>query len=86
MNVDAALVRERGVTFVVVVVQKNVVHSPTTRTDTAAGFASYWPDVPVVLMAQDASGVPEYWGRDDIVRFLASVPIESLPWRTWTIR
>jgi hypothetical protein len=86
MNVDAALVSEQGVTFVVVVVQNSVLSSPTTRTATAAGFAPYWPGVPIVLMAQDARGAPEYWGRTDLAQFLASVPVESLPWRSWTIR
>lgn len=37
-------------------------------------------------MAQDSRGVPEYYGRDDIVRFLAGIPMESLPWKSWSLR
>ena len=36
-------------------------------------------------MSQDGRGVPSYWGRPDIVRFLASVPINALPWRNYRL-
>jgi hypothetical protein len=40
--------------------------------------------VPVVLMAQDCRGVPEYFGRQDIVRFLSSVPLSAIPWQEFS--
>jgi hypothetical protein len=72
MNVDAALVKEQGVTFAVVVVNREAL-SPTQRDRTVAGLTRFWPGVPIVLMAQDSRGAPEYYGRSDIVKFLASV-------------
>lgn len=39
----------------------------------------------MVLMAQDYSGRPKYYGRDDIVRFLASILMEAIPWKEYTI-
>jgi hypothetical protein len=46
-----------------------------------------WPvfRVPVVLMSQDGSGRPTYFGRPDIARFLANVPVNSIPWKQYTI-
>ena len=85
MFVDAALTKEQGVTFVVVVVQKHVLTSSRSRTETANGLAVHWPGIPVVLMAQDARGRAEYWGRQDIVQFLAGVPVEALPWQRWNL-
>lgn len=41
--------------------------------------------MPTVLMAQDSRGVPTYYGRDDIVRFLSNTPMEGLPWREYTV-
>ena len=85
MRVDAALVKDRGVTFAVVAVKRHVLSSPSSRDDMVLGFQAYWPGVPVILMAQNSRGTPEYYGRNDIVRFLASVPMEALPWRSWEL-
>jgi hypothetical protein len=38
-----------------------------------------------VLMAQDTSGRPTYYGRQDISRFLASVPMRAIPWREYAL-
>jgi hypothetical protein len=85
MRIEAALVREQGVTFAVLAVKPDVLRSPTRRDETSTGFAALWPGKPVILMAQDSRGVPEYYGRRDIVRFLATVPMETLPWRSWSV-
>jgi hypothetical protein len=84
MQVDAALVKERGVTFAVVVVKSYVLTSQR-RDQIAARYADHWSGVPVVLMAQDTRGVPKYYGRHDIVDFLASIPVRALPWRKWSL-
>lgn len=84
MSIDAALVREHGVTFAVVVVKAHVVASESSRDEAAASFAAKFPGVPIVLMAQDGRGRPTYWGRSDIVRFLARVPFQRLPWKRWS--
>lgn len=85
MNVHAALVKQQGVTFAVVVVKPHVLASVPQRDQAITGFQTYWPGVPIVLMAQDARGVPKYYGRDDVVRFLASVPMKALPWKSWSL-
>ncbi len=86
MNIEAALVKEQGQTFAVVIVKKGVLDDPSEdrRRETAGSMARYFPGVPIVLMAQDSRGRPEYWGRRDIVDFLANVPFEALPWRRYT--
>jgi len=35
-------------------------------------------------MAQDYRGVPAYYGRKDISRFLANIPLHAIPWREYT--
>jgi hypothetical protein len=84
MKFQAALVKEQGVTFAVVVVKRHVLSSPD-RQQTQASLSPAFGGVPVVLMAQDSSGTPTYSGRPDLVRFLANIPMESLPWREWTV-
>jgi hypothetical protein len=85
MQIDAALVKEQGVEFAVVVVKPSVLSSPTLRDDLQTACQRYWPQTPIVLMAQDPRGTPKYYGRSDIVRFLASIPSSALPWRRWTV-
>lgn len=84
MQIDAALVKEQGVTFAVVAVKPHVLTSQR-RDRIASAYADHWNGVPVVLMAQDSRGKPKYYGRHDIVEFLASVPFEALPWRKWSL-
>lgn len=84
MSFDAALVREQGVTFAVVVVKNHVVSSDSSRRDAMNAFGTHFPGVPIVLMAQDGRGRPTYWGRPDIVRFLARVPVNALPWNRFS--
>lgn len=81
---DAALVREQGVTFAVVVVQGHVFGSEASKASAAATFAAKFPGVPIVLMKQGGRGRATYWGRTDIVRFLSGVPINALPWKRYS--
>ena len=38
-----------------------------------------------MLMTQDFNGTPTYYGRSDIAEFMASVPLEAVPWKEYTI-
>jgi hypothetical protein len=84
MRVQGAVVREQGQTFAVVVVKPYVIQSLSEARNAIQSFAPFF-GVPVVLMAQDRGGRPTYYGRPDIARFLASVPLESIPWHEYTI-
>ena len=84
MSFDAALVREQGVTFAVVAVKRQVLGSESSREEAIGAFAAQFPGVPIVLMAQDGRGRPTYWGRNDIVRFLARIAHTRLPWKRYS--
>lgn len=85
MQFEGALVRERNVTFAVVIVKKHVLDNGTQAETVANGFRPAFPGVPIVLMAQDCRGTPTYRGRRDIVNFLTRVPVHALPWRRYTL-
>jgi hypothetical protein len=86
MQIDAALVREQGVNFVVVAVKRPVLDQSASKKGQIAGqFSTAFGSVPVVLMTQDFKGVPIYWGRQDLVRWLSNVPFELLPWGTYSV-
>lgn len=85
MTIEAALVKEQGVTFAVVPVKPHILASPAARNSTMAGLQPHWPGAHIVLMARDVRGRPKYFGRPDIVRFLSNTPVEALPWGRWAI-
>ena len=85
MRFQGAVVREQDVTFAVVVVKKYILDNPTRREEVRSGFGAVFPGIPVTLMAQDYRGRSQYHGRRDIVRFLANVPFQAIPWRWYAL-
>ncbi len=49
-----------------------------------SSFQPLFPGLPLVLMAQDSRGTPTYYGRRDIAKFMANVPLSSVPWKEYT--
>ena len=87
MKLQGAIVKEQGVSFAIVIVKNQVMQGPeANRRDTLRAFQPYFPGLPVILMAQDHNGTPEYYGRKDIVRFLANIDHRRIPWKEYTFR
>ena len=89
MKFQGALIEEQGVKFAIVIVEKR--HLDSNRRREADGIiqsfqVSVFPGIPVVLMAQDHRGTPTYYGREDIAKFMANVPLENVPWEEYTVR
>lgn len=80
MKITAAVVREQQTTFAVVVVTPTAMQ-PHNRDQTQRQLQPLFPGRPLVLMSQDHTGTPTYWGRSDIIRFLAAMDPARLPWR-----
>ena len=85
MKFQGALLKEQGVTFAIVIVKPDVIRDSHRASQTVDGFRGVFGAVPIILMAQDSRGIPTYRGRPDIVRFLANVPMASIPWREYTV-
>lgn len=83
MTFQGAIVKEQGVTFAIVIVKKSVIDNRSEAGRAIISFQPYFPGLPVVLMAQDHRGVPTYYGRNDIAKFLASVPLQAIPWKEY---
>ena len=85
MKFEGAVIKEQGVTFAVAIVKRSVLDSPSRREEAARVFSGLFDGLPVVLMAQDSRGVPTYWGRPDLTRFMANVPLEAVPWSEYRV-
>jgi hypothetical protein len=85
MQIEGAVIREQGQTFAVVVVKPEVLQNSSQAQSAILSFMPVFPGMPVVLMAQNHRGVPTYYGRNDISRFMASVPLRAIPWRRYDV-
>lgn len=85
MQFDGAVIKEQGVTFAIVVVKPNVLDSSSQREETRKGFSHVFPNMPIILMAQNSRGIPTYSGRTDIVNFLANVHPSRIPFKKYSI-
>lgn len=84
MRFQGAVIKEQGITFAIVIVKRHVVDNRSEAAAAIAGFQPWFPGIPVILMAQDSRGIPTYFGRTDIARFMSSVPVSAVPWREYT--
>lgn len=82
---QGAVIKEQGITFAIVIVKSHVLNSQTESEKTAQTFGGVFPGMPIVLMAQNSRGVPTYWGRKDIVKFLGNLHISQIPWNEYTL-
>lgn len=85
MQFEGAVIREQNVTFAIVIVKRHVVDDRIQANNAIRAFGPAFPGLPVVLMAQDSRGTPTYFGRRDISQFLASVPLNAIPWKRYTL-
>jgi hypothetical protein len=85
MKVTGALVKEQGVEFAIVSVQRRAVLSHTSAAKAIRQLGHVFGNRPAVLMAQDHNGTPTWHGRRDLVRFLRNVSVRAIPWRQYTI-
>lgn len=85
LDFQGAVIKEQGVTFGIVIVKRGVLNRPDQRDEMARFGRRVFGSIPIVLMEQDSRGVPTYWGRHDIVRFLSQVLIEQIPWKQYTV-
>ncbi|OWR32396.1 hypothetical protein CDO73_01965 [Saccharibacillus sp. O23] len=83
MSFDGAVIKRQGGDFAVVAVKLHVLGYSGTCEETAAKYASFFPDLPIVLMSQDADGTPKYCGDSDCVAYLAELGAASIPWQTY---
>ena len=85
MIFDGVVLREQGVTFAIAVVRRGLLNSPGERDKALGEFHTFFGGVPVVLMEQDTTGRPTWYGRPDLTSFLQNVQVGAIPWRRYTV-
>ena len=88
MQFYGSLIKEQGVTFAIVVVKSSLLNSSEKeKKKNVDKFSTFFPPhVPLILMAQDSSSdTPSYYGRKDIVEFLANIDVNRIPFQKYTV-
>lgn len=85
MQFDGALIIEQGIEFAIVVTGKDVTDNPNYALSQIEAFGEIFPDIPVILMSQDWRGIASFYGRGDIVKFLSKIPLDTIPWKKFTL-
>ena len=85
MRIQGAVIKEQGVEFAIVIVKKYVVDNKFQADKAIHDFSPFFPEIPLVLAAQDHRGRFTYYGRDDISKFLASINPSRIPWKEYTV-
>lgn len=85
MTFDGAVISEQGVTFGIMVVKRHVLDDASRRDRLITEGTRVFGGIPTILMAQKPGGRARYYGRSDIVRFMARVPLSAVPWKRYRI-
>ena len=84
MKLKGAVIKEKNVSFAVVLVKEFAISTTEQANITRKYFKSLFPKIPIVLAAQSSSGRFEYQGRNDLVKFLATLHQNQIPWKDYT--
>jgi len=85
MIIQGAAMTSQGIDFAIAVVAMDLVNSHGEANMAIETISPTFGGVPVVLMAQKDDGTPVYYGDDDLVRSLADIPIENMPWKEYSV-
>lgn len=85
MKLQGAVIIEQGVTFAIIVVKQSVTNYTSRIIRVRQQLQPFFPNMPIILMSQDSSGTPHYYGRRDIVDFLKTIRPEQIPWKEFNI-
>lgn len=86
MRIHGAVIRERGVTFAIIIVKPYVIDMRSRAEETICTFQDVFPNMSIILMSQNHRGIPRYYGRYDIVNMLKSIPVQCIPWKEYYVR
>lgn len=83
MKIQGAAISLAGVSFAVVAVSTDLMGNTGEADMAIESLQPTFGGVPVVLMAQQPDGSPRYYGDADLVKMLAGVPVEEMPWKEY---
>ena len=83
MKIKGAVIKEMGQKFAIVMVKKYILDSSSESEKVMNSFMFLFPNLPLVLMAQDSKGTVSYYGCQKIINFLESLYISPISWKEY---
>jgi hypothetical protein len=85
MKIQGAAISLQGVNFAIALVDMDLVNNHGEADMAIERISPSFGGVPVVLMAQKEDTSPVYYGDEDLVRSLADIPFDKMPWKEYTV-
>ena len=85
MDVQAAAISLQGNNFVIVLVGIDIVTNSGEADMAIDTLQPKFGSSPVILMAQREDTSPVYYGDQDLVSALRDVPVDEMPWKTYSL-
>ena len=85
MDVQAAAISLQNHNFVIVLVSMDMVTNSGEADMAIDTLAPKFGNVPVILMSQREDASPVYYGDQELVTALRDVPVDEMPWKSFSI-
>lgn len=85
MDVQAAAISLQGTNFVIVLVGIDMVTNSGEADMAIDTLQPKFGGSPVILMAQREDTSPVYYGDQNLVSALRDVPIDEMPWKSYSL-
>ncbi len=85
MTFYGSKIKEQNVVFGILIVRPYVLQNSVEREKAEVFGKRAFGMIPIVLLAKNPNGSLRYYGRPDIVRFLAKISIDRLPLKKYQI-
>ena len=85
MDVQAAAISLQENNFIIVLVGMDIVTNSGEADMAIDTLQPKFGNSPVILMAQREDTSPVYYGNQDLVTALGDIPVDEMPWKTYSI-
>ena len=85
MDVQAAAISLQNQNFVIVLVSLDMVNHSGEADMAIDTLQPKFGNAPVILMAQREDTSPVYYGDQDLVAALRDVPVDEMPWKSYSV-
>lgn len=85
MEVQAAAISLKGRNFVIVLVGMDMVTHSGEADMAIDALEPKFGNATVILMAQREDATPVYYGDQDLVSALGDIPVDQMPWKTYSV-
>lgn len=85
MIIEGTVLKTLGDPFAIIIVKMPIFADTKSAEAAVRSVMPFFPNMPIVLMAQNEKGTAFYKGRPDIVKHLSSMDSRRIPWKKYTI-